>query len=41
MRFYADEVIPAAVMFLPDKRNKFPWDPEYDGMNQWEALSVI
>lgn len=41
VRYYGRDDVSAAVMFLPDRENRFPWNPAYDGADQAEAMSII
>lgn len=40
-RHYKTDNIEAMIMFLPDANHKYPWDSEYDYIDQSEALQLI
>ena len=40
-RYYGDAAFLAAVMFLPDRSHKFPWEAGYDGISANESLSIV
>ena len=41
MRYYAGKAFAAAVMFLPDRQHRFPWEAGYDYVPVDEALAII
>ena len=41
MRYYADKAFTAAVMFLPDRQHRFPWEAGYDYVPVDEALAIV
>lgn len=41
MRHYGGKAFTVAVMFLPDRQHRFPWQADYDYMPADEALAIV
>lgn len=41
VRYYGHADFPALVLFWPDKDNRLPWEPGYDGIKQEQELRLV